>query len=194
MSKEALKGFQEAQVDQTYRNQARNIWTHVHNARKDYGASLRWPFELFQNALDAGPRADKSCVDISVCHFDSVLKFEHDGAPFSYKDLAALLSGGSNKELESVATTGRFGTGYLVTHVLSERVHLSGLLQVENGLEKFELNLDRGGDENAILRNMQLCGASIAEAISIPEIKDVRSAIFEYYIDDTAPITTGITS
>ena len=79
MSKEALKGFQDAEVDQTYRNQARNIWTHVDNAREDYVASLRWPFELFQNALDAGPRTDKSCVDVSVCHKDSVLKFEHDG-------------------------------------------------------------------------------------------------------------------
>ncbi|MBI4267753.1 MAG: hypothetical protein HY662_03100 [Chloroflexi bacterium] len=194
MSKEALKGFQEAQVDQTNRNQARNIWYHVHQARGAHVASVRWPFELFQNALDAGPRADRSSVDISISRRDSALVFEHDGAPFSYKDLAALLSGGSNKELESADTTGRFGTGYLVTHVLSERVHLIGLLQVGNGVEQFDLNLDRGGDENAILQNMKLCGDSITAAKAIPDGREMQSGTFEYPIDNAGSVDTGLTA
>ena len=37
----------------------------------------------------------------------SSVLFEHDGAPFTTTELAALLSGGSSKEFESEITTGR---------------------------------------------------------------------------------------
>jgi len=38
------------------------------------------------------------------------------------------ISGGSNKEFESTDTTGRIGTGFLMTHVLSEKISSVGLL------------------------------------------------------------------
>jgi hypothetical protein len=66
-------------------------------------------------------------------------------------ELAALLSGGSSKEFDSDETTGRFGTGFLVTHVLAERTSLQGLLALDHGFEQFDLTLDRGGDEVDIL-------------------------------------------
>ncbi|MEK7281880.1 MAG: hypothetical protein AAB037_06000, partial [Chloroflexota bacterium] len=191
MSEEASKGFQEAQQDQINRNQARNIWYHVQQAR-GHVASVRWPFELFQNALDAGPRLGRQSIGISVRRSESALVFQHDGAPFTYDDLAALLSGGSSKELESADTTGRFGTGYLVTHVLSERVRLIGLLQVGNKTEQFDLDLDRSGDEAAILHNIELCSASIAAAEAVPDIEKAQSATFEYPVQDAGPIDTGI--
>jgi hypothetical protein len=120
---------------------------------------VRWPFELFQNALDAGPRPDKLLVDITISRRGS-----------------NLLSGGSNKELESEDTTGRFGTGYLVTHVLSEKVHLVGLLQVGTGVERFDLNLDRSGDEAAILQNMRGCSDAFKAAKAIPDYQGLKSA------------------
>jgi hypothetical protein len=64
----------------------------------------------------------KTIANASGIHCQpSKLIFEHDGAPFTSDELAALLTGGSSKEFESEVTTGRFGTGYLVTHVLAER-------------------------------------------------------------------------
>ncbi len=63
------------------------------------------------------------------------MRFEHDGAAFSSQELAALLSGGSSKELDSEHTTGRFGTGFLVTHVLAEETRVVGLLRVKGGYE-----------------------------------------------------------
>jgi hypothetical protein len=50
-------------------------------------------------------------VAIDLSFDGQTVIYQHDGKPFSMKDLAALLSGGSNNEFESMETTGRFGTG-----------------------------------------------------------------------------------
>lgn len=129
VSREALKRYQDARDDQLRRNEARHIRTRVHEARQaPHVAGLRWPFELLQNALDAGPRQGRDSVTVSLREESGVVVFEHDGAPFSSEELAALLSGGSSKEFGSEETTGRFGTGFLVTHVLAERTSVEGLL------------------------------------------------------------------
>src|SRR5882724_13350315 len=149
MSEAAFKIYEEALKEQHNRNEARRIRTRVAEARgSPHSAGLRWPFELLQNALDTGPRSGRSCVSISLRQTLSTVIFEHDGAPFTSEELAALLSGGSSKEFESEVTTGRFGTGFLVTHVLAERAELSGLLEVHAGYEEFNLVLDRSGDED----------------------------------------------
>jgi len=94
----------------------------VENARGALGDSAkRWPFELLQTPLDAGPREGKGSVALSLDCEGHTVVFEHDGAPFSMQELAALLSGGSSKDFDSTQTIGRFGTGFLVTHVLAER-------------------------------------------------------------------------
>jgi hypothetical protein len=107
MSEEALKIYEESRKAQLNRNEARRIKTRVSEARKSsHRAALRWPFELLQNALDAGPRPGCDCVNVSVRCDSSAIVFEHDGAPFTTTELAALLSGGSSKEFESEVTTG----------------------------------------------------------------------------------------
>lgn len=147
MSEKAYQGYEDALTEQYTRNQARRILTRVDEARKSpHPARLRWPFELLQNALDAGPRIGGSVVTVRLSRESAKVVFEHDGAPFTLQELAALLSGGSSKEYDSDDDTGRFGTGFLVTHVLAERTRLRGLLQVETGCERFDLTLDRGGD------------------------------------------------
>jgi hypothetical protein len=125
MSEIALQIYEESLKEQHNRNEARRIRTRVAEARKSsHRAGLRWPFELLQNALDAGPRGGRSHVNVTVRCEPAKIVFEHDGAPFTTTELAALLSGGSSKDFESEVTTGRFGTGFLVTHVLSERTSL----------------------------------------------------------------------
>ena len=120
MSEEAFQIYNEALKEQHTRNEARRIRTRVTEARRSpHLSGLRWPFELLQNALDAGPRVGKPSVTIRLSHKPSNIIFEHDGAAFTSLELAALLSGGSSKEFESKETTGRFGTGFLVTHVLT---------------------------------------------------------------------------
>ena len=109
-----------------------------------------------------------------------MVAFEHDGAPFTSDELAALLSGGSSKDFESESTTGRFGTGFLVTHVLAERTRLRGLLQLATVCESFDLTLDRGGDEDAILANIQHSHEAIRAAVPVPDAANVQSAVLEY--------------
>ena len=195
MSEAAFKLFDETFREQQSRYQARRIRTRVAEARRSIpSAGLRWPFELLQNALDFGPRAGHSTVAIRLSCEQTKVAFEHDGIPFTSSDLTALLSGGSNKDFESEETTGRFGTGFLVTHVLAERTSLSGLLETPNGSERFDLLLDRGGDEEAILQNMASCREAIRSASPVSDLDGVESARFEYHIDDANPMTLGMDS
>ena len=195
MSEAAFKLFDETFREQQSRYQARRIRTRVAEARRSVpSAGLRWPFELFQNALDSGPRAGNSSVAIRLSCEQTKVVFEHDGIPFTSSDLTALLSGGSNKDFESEETTGRFGTGFLVTHVLAERTSLRGLLETPNGFERFDLLLDRGGDEEAILGNMAACREAIRSASRVSNLDGVESARFEYHIDDDIPLTLGFES
>lgn len=118
MSEAALKAYEVARVQQLTRNEARRILTKVSDARNNpEAAGRRWPFELLQNAHDAGPYNGRELINVSLT-WERLLEgtkliFDHDGAPFSLRDLAALLSGGSSKEFDSEDTTGRFGTGFL---------------------------------------------------------------------------------
>jgi hypothetical protein len=120
------------------------------------------------------------------------LTFEHDGAAFTSQELAALLSGGSSKEFESEITTGRFGTGFLVTHVLAEHTTLRGLLKVSDGHEYFELALDRSGNEESILNNINACKETIRIAKPTSDLNGIPSASFEYSIDDDHTLLVGL--
>jgi len=181
VSEEAFRIYNDAETEQHSRNEARRILTRVDQARKGtHSAGIRWPFELLQNALDAGPRDGQSTVKVGVRDDGTTMVFEHDGAPFLPNELAALVSGGSSKEYESEETTGRFGTGFLVTHVLAEHVRLRGLLALDSGYEAFDLTLDRSGDEDSILANMDKSREAIRKAESVSDLASEQSAVIEY--------------
>lgn len=192
MTQEAFHLIDRALSEQHARNEARRIRTRVHEARGNpHPAGFRWPFELLQNALDSGPR-DGSAIEVRIRCEASRLTFEHTGAPFTSIELAALLSGGSSKEFESEVTTGRFGTGFLVTHALADRTTLRGLLKVQDGYERFELVLDRSGTEEDILRNTQACNEAIRAAIPANDYADIPSASFEYPTDNNQTLLIGL--
>src|SRR4051812_29834707 len=145
MSQRALDRYKDAREERLGKNDARRIRAERDKARSPTsGAARRWPFELLQNAHDAGPRDGASSVTVSFSAINQRIIFRHNGRPFAENDLAALLSGGSNKEYESTVTTGRFGTGFLVSHVLSPTIHLQGLMAGEPAYERFDILLDRG--------------------------------------------------
>ena len=195
MSDFAFDELEKTVREEQSRYQARRIWSAVQQHRGSIpSAGRRWPFELLQNALDAGPRAGNSTVAVRLGREQGKVVFEHDGAPFKSSDLAALLSGGSNKDSESEVTTGRFGTGFLVTHALAERTKIRGLLETPDGIERFELELDRGGDEEAILRNITECRENIRYAKPVSDLRGIESARFEYRLDKEDPMTLGLES
>ncbi len=192
MSQGAFEDYKHARDEQLTRNEARRIRAAVNKARGDhYDAGMRWPFELLQNALDAGPREGRSHVKVALRWTAGATVFEHDGAPFTLQDFAALVSGGSSKEFESRETTGRFGTGFLVTHVLAQRSRVEGLVRTSTALERFELSLDRAGDEQAIMENILQCAEAITAAVPVASAEDEATAKFEYETDDESALTWG---
>ena len=193
MSEHFLKLYAEAREAQAVKNEARHIWTKIREARgSPHDAAVRWPFELLQNAIDSGPREDRNSVDITLTDKSDSFVFEHDGAFFKTHELAALLSGGSSKEFEDPKTTGRFGTGFLVTHVLAPRVQLVGLVDTGDQIERVDLLLDRGGGEDSILQNIQHCNEAIERAMRVLTVEGAPSARFTYAHDDVAYLREGL--
>lgn len=193
MTDSTRRKFKQVRTDQSDQYQARRIRTKVHDARNSISdAGVRWPFELLQNALDAGPRPGESLVNLSLSASKSLVTFEHDGAPFSLEELVALLSGGSSKDFESDEKTGRFGTGFLVTHVLAETTRLHGLISVNGTFEEFWLTLDRGGDEESIRSNIRRCEEDLEAAVEVSDTKSLPSARFEYRVENSKTLELGL--
>jgi len=185
MSKAARKEYDEARDRQLTKNEARRIRTKVSDAQNNpTQASGRWPFELLQNAHDPGPRPGNDTIKFQIGFEGSTVTITHNGKPFASQDLAALLSGGSNKGYDDKDTTGRFGTGFLVTHALSTKLQLSGLLQTGEGHERFEVNLDRSGDEDAIVEDINRSKEALTEAERVRHLSDYATAVFVYRLDD----------
>ena len=184
MSETARNEYAAARNIQQTQNDARRIRTRVEAAQNNPGrAGIRWPFELMQNAHDAGPRNSVNKVEVKFVLNDSKLEVSHNGMPFTAQELAALLSGGSSKEFDSEETTGRFGTGFMVTHCLSARVDDSGIIKTEDGYEEFSINLDRAGDEESITANIQQAEIALANAkpLSEAEMGHNPTALFVYH-------------
>jgi hypothetical protein len=172
---------------------ALRIRTKILGARSDPDtSSRRWPFELIQNAHDAGARADRQGINLAFQLTDGVLRFQHDAAPFTMDEFAALLTGGSSKDFMSTETTGRFGTGFLVTHVLSEQVHVSGILEVDGTYRVFEVDLDRPNDEERLLQNVKDSQNSLRHTRLIESLDQEPTASFEYVVDDERIVAAGL--
>lgn len=116
----------------------------------------RWIWELLQNAKDV---ASDGKVDIIVSLKKDELTFSHNGLPFEMAHLLAVLYKTSTKSLDgSGGTTGKYGTGFVTTHILNKRVTISGVFEGEHGRRRFELDIDRtvaGEDESTVLQSMQ---------------------------------------
>ncbi len=196
MSKTALQEFQQARVSQTTQNDARRIRTRVEAAQQNpTRAGVRWPFELIQNAHDAGPRDDNDRVEISFILQEDNLVVSHTGKPFTSQELAALLSGGSSKEFDDEDTTGRFGTGFLVTHALSTRVDVDAFLATNEDNERLRIELIRDGNEDSIVQNIELANRSVENAESVGGSRfagNSPTATFTYHCANTDVAAIGL--
>ena len=117
----------------------------VFNVLKDLvnHASLhasRWIWELLQNARDAALTG--SPLHIRLCITEAELAFQHNGTAFNTDQVAHLIHHGSTKYREE-GQVGRFGTGFLSTHIISKVPRVSGRLTDGRG---FTFVLDRTGD------------------------------------------------
>lgn len=108
----------------------------------------RWAWELLQNAKDSVADNDrKVSVEIELSK-DSVV-FRHNGTHFTDKDIRGLINQISSKEVEEgqeSKQTGKFGTGFLTTHLLSKVIQVEGIVEtVDEEYYRFSFPLDRNG-------------------------------------------------
>ncbi len=184
MTRLARKEFDDARILQTAQRDARRIRERVDAAQQNPArGGIRWPFELIQNAHDAGPRDGDERMEVHFKLCDDRLVVSHTGKSFSALELAALLHGGSSKELDSEETTGRFGTGFLATHAVSTQVDVDGVLTTQEGSEAFHIRLSRDGDVTSIIANIELANESLenAEAVDSAWLSANPTASFTYH-------------
>lgn len=150
----------EAQLEreqQRSESEARDI---IHDLNRLYTfpeeRKTRWVWELLQNAKDV---ADTGGVEIKFKLETDRLIFSHNGLPFKTKHLLAILYKTSTKSLDGEGgTTGKYGTGFVTTHILNKKLSISGVHENDLGKRNFIIEIDRSAaslDESIAIEAMQ---------------------------------------
>lgn len=147
-------------------------------------ARRRWGWELLQNARDARHPEDVQ-VEILYNHENSLLVFRHNGRPFSADNIRFLIEQISTKDRTKDENgvrkeTGRFGTGFLSTHMLAETVTVKGIAKESNlGFKRFRFVLDRSGqDIDAIIAAAEKAKNAISGLDNLPDLNDYNPSSF----------------
>ncbi len=108
----------------------------------------RWPFELMQNALDVSRERGGVALEIWITsEDDKSVTVKHNAGYFTPHEIRALVYAYSTKPYERVSEfAGKFATGFLVTHIVSRRVGLKGVLRKGDTFYSFETVIDRSPD------------------------------------------------
>jgi hypothetical protein len=105
----------------------------------------RWFWELLQNAKDSVNSETNIRIKLEIS--DGNISFSHTGNPFELDDILSLIIQGSSKNKKE-GKTGRFGTGFITTYLLSKEVQISGCLAENEGYFNFILNRNAIGYED----------------------------------------------
>ncbi|MCB2356417.1 sacsin N-terminal ATP-binding-like domain-containing protein [Clostridium estertheticum] len=154
----------------------------------------RWIWELLQNAKDVTNSSGRVKVKVRFDEEKGFLEFSHNGKPFTTTQLVYLIEQVSTKErnegnLEAEKKSGKFGTGFLTTHLLSEKLVVSGILADEEvQLRSFNVHLDRSGkNKDEIIKAIQASYEELENSTLLPqnEVFDENSTntIFQYVLD-----------
>jgi len=137
----------------------------------------RWVWELIQNAKDVNLDGKVQVrIEADLDGSDAHVTFKHNGGAFSAENIRFLIEQVSSKDRTNDSngrptTTGKFGTGFLTTHLLSERVLVRGVAAGKGfAPRKFKLALDRSGAElQDIIDAVQAAKDSILDLDDQPE-------------------------
>src|ERR1035437_4396530 len=104
-------------------NNAQTIYEHLNELEKNSPNYVkRWFWELLQNAKDSVENDSKVSVKVNLN--GEKLEFRHTGDPFNEHEIIHLIFHGSSKT-NAENKTGRFGTGFMSTHLLSRKVNIT---------------------------------------------------------------------
>lgn len=129
-----------------YKLTADKILQLLSQIREDPASSAkRWVWELLQNAKDVPNKYGKVSVEIELVSHDT-LKFRHNGNTFTTKNITGLVQQVSSKDSQNMeGQTGKFGTGFICTHLLSDIIDVEGIVRYMGVDRRFAITLDRSG-------------------------------------------------
>jgi hypothetical protein len=144
-----IQSIEDAKRDAGNRAIADKILKRLHSLEKTVeNIKGRWAWELLQNAKDSIAEEEEKTVSVQIQLDEDFVEFRHNGTPFTTQDITSLISQISSKEIEEnqkSRKTGRFGTGFLTTHLLSKVIRVKGIIDSSEGLHEFSFSLDRRG-------------------------------------------------
>lgn len=145
-----IKSIEAGRKEDGNRSIADKIIKRLHDLEKTIENNKgRWAWELLQNAKDSIADYDDRKVSIQLELWDDRVEFRHNGLHFTEQDIRGLINQISSKEIEEDKPTkkvGRFGTGFLTTHLLSKVIDIKGIVEtVDKELYSFAFPLDRDG-------------------------------------------------
>nr|WP_288210093.1 hypothetical protein [uncultured Dysgonomonas sp.] len=145
-----IQSIEDGRKEDGNRSIADKIIKRLHDLEKTVENNKgRWAWELLQNAKDSIADYEDRTVAIQIELDDDKVEFRHNGEHFTEKDIRGLINQISSKEVEEeeVANkTGKFGTGFLTTHLLSRVIYIKGIVETQkHDFYQFEFPLDRDG-------------------------------------------------
>ena len=185
----------------------RNIATKIHEELSKLRAGVeaspttpkRWVWELIQNAKDVNIGGKvRVRIEADLDDPGAQVTFRHTGDAFSAENIRFLIEQVSSKDRTNDSTgrptaTGKFGTGFLTTHLLSESVVITGVAE-DRGFapRKFKLSLDRSGSElEDIIDAVQAAKDSIQDLDDRPPYKGYVPGEFNTAFRYELPDKTG---
>lgn len=179
--------------DSSHKAHTRFIATKIYQDMEKHRASVetspttsrRWVWELIQNAKDVNIDGKvRVRIDSDLEDPEAHVTFSHSGGAFTTENIRFLIEQVSSKERTKDSTgrptaTGRFGTGFLTTHLLSETVTVKGVVQEDDLTPRqFELTLDRSGDESDIIASVEAAKQSMDDLDDLPPYKKYVDGAF----------------
>jgi len=172
----------------------------VNEAIKSSKAHRRWFWELLQNARDTVVYETNRKVSVKLTYTKNdsdelILVFEHSGNPFKYNsdktrfdDLKNLILPVSGKPPGKAS--GKFGTGFLSTHIISLKFKVNGVYLDENNTYwDFDIDIDRTETDRE--KRIESIVKSLADKKSsfkiikdgyFPNKEEFRTTKFTYYL------------
>ena len=180
--------FSKFERDELNKITAKSILEKLMNIRQSINVEFtarRLIWELMQNAKDNANlcNGDGEKVDVSIVLEENQFAFSHNKGFFTNEHIRGLIRkySSSDKDRDTdteersriYKTTGRFGTGFMTTHLLSEKVQVSGYYKNEREFfNKFDFGLDRSGkNEKEIIQGIN--GAFDEAEASIERSQDL---------------------
>ena len=131
---------------------AQAVKKHLDVLEDDPQSQKRWVWELLQNAHDASIASGKGLI-AEVRDNSKELVFLHNGSRFTMDHIYHLIFHGSTK-VEDEEAIGRFGSGFLATHILSWHIDVSGRFEDSEDGDWFDFRLTRRPESEETLAGL----------------------------------------